>query len=401
MPVGAKEKKMKTFKKILAGVLATSTLLSVGLMASCASSGSSSKGENAKQEAFIKELGGVSETFKGMVSRDSFTTQEAAAKAYVRGEVAGDKSVSIVNTTTKGVLNEKQIAALNLSEDDKQDIVGVETVEVEYTENTAMAYAATDTLNKSKKVTVYIIKYPNTWKYYTPCPVTGETITKSYYDSVFDSEKYKNCTMTSVVKLEETVTAEGETANVSVNVTSNMLCSETAIYLETSSSYSYVMSGVSEAQSEKLAAYIVQQEAEGGKILECYVKMGDSTEWIMGSLHTIGFDTLEELQPFYDQYLDYTYFTKSSYGFELNKENAQQYVEETLGELDVLSFFGDINMFAKYYVSNGVLSGMRMDMQMEIDTTLYGTKVSGKMTAMGETKVTNYGTTVVEKPFQD
>jgi hypothetical protein len=138
--------------------------------------------------------------------------------------------------------------------------------------------------------------------------------------------------------------------------------------------------------------------------IQCYIKMGKNEEWINGDLTTIGFSSLEELTPFYDQYLDYSFFTKTETGFEIAEEHADEYVAQTLdilsGMLDI-SLFDDMNidMYAKYYVCSGVLSGMLTEGTLKMDTSLYGVSMKLDEKFTGKSTCTDYGTTVVEKPF--
>ncbi len=362
----------------------------------------SGDGDNsAIHNSFIESLGGVSETYTGSVSDESYDTTEEAATAYVEKELAGNAEVSIINTVSKGTLSEKEVESLKIPAEDSENIVSVEAIEVEYSEESLTAkeegVTATATLNTTRKVKVYIIKYESSFKYYTPCPVTGETINKSYYDSVFNSDEYKNCTYTTSMKISGSASSASEgTVTLEMTTTQKALFSENAIYLEQTSSASML----GETNTETIYAYIVKETLLGEEQIVCYISE-DNEEWFEASLTTIGFYSFEELTPFYDQYLDYTYFTKTDYGFKLDEDNAKQYITETLGDTVAVSLCDDLNMniFAKYYVSGGVLSGMRMDMDMTFSQTLYSETVTGAFDVVAEMSVTNYGSTVVEKPF--
>ncbi|MCI6733983.1 MAG: hypothetical protein MR437_02780, partial [Clostridiales bacterium] len=48
-------------------------------------------------------------------------------------------------------------------------------------------------VNKTTKV--YIICFSGYYKYFSPALKTGETVTKSYFDSIFNASKYDNCTV--------------------------------------------------------------------------------------------------------------------------------------------------------------------------------------------------------------
>jgi len=356
---------------------------------------------------FISTIGGVSDTFEGVVSSESYNSPEAAAEAYVADEVVGNSGVEILSTTSKGVLSNSEITKLNLPEDVKAGLTSVEEIEVKYSEITATTFSnsvTADTLDTSKTVKVYVIKYTNDWKYFSPAPITGDTITKSYYDSVFNYEKYKNCTIESSYLL--TVNASGtdgiDTYSTTVELRISQLIkhADNKVYLE------QVIETSEDGVSDTTTIYAYLEEQDGNVV--CYVKIDPTSEtWYPTDLTAIGFGKMEELTPFYDQYLDYTYFTKTNYGFVLDKDNAELYVSQVLA--DSLSEFGDIlssdglniDMFAEYYVSAGVLSGMRMDVDLSFAMTEDGISLTATETVTSDIKCTNYGTTVVEKPFTE
>ncbi len=258
-------------------------------------------------------------------------------------------------------------------------------------------------MNPNKTVKVYVIKYESGFKYYSPAPITGNTITKSYYESIFDYEKYKNCTLSSTmdIKMSLSMSYQGQAENMNIvsQATQLIKYADNKIYMEQTATGS----GEGETYTSVIYAYMEIVEDE----IKCYVKLDDSTEWSMGSLTTIGFSSLEELTPFYDQYLDYSYFTKTDYGFEIADENAQKYIQETLAGNDAVASIGsylnamNIEMFAKFYVSNGVLSGMREDASLKMNVNESGMAMNIDMTVKMETSCKNYGTTVVEKPFTE
>lgn len=408
--------KRSSSKKVLKAVLATSVAFSMTFATGCIGSILSfitdllgNDSESKKQSAFIDSIGGVSETYTGAVSEQTYDSAAIAAQAFVEEEVVGDADFDIANVESKGSLTNDQVSALNLTADIMEGMTGVEMLEVEYIKDEGTSYmsAAPETLNKTKKVTVYVIKYESRFKYYSPAPITGNTITKSYYDSIFNAEMYKNCTykVSMEMDMDASVSYEGETQKITMSMGTSQLIkySENKIYME--QTISYKMSGMGEnmVEDETICAYMEMVEDD----IVCYIKEGGSTEWYETNLSTIGFYDLEELTPFYDQYLDYSYFTKTDYGFEISNENAKRFINETLsdslGEIgvgDMIDMF-DIDMFAKYYVSQGVLSGMREDISMKMDMSEDGAKM--KMTAdiVAEMSCTNYGTTIVTKPFAE
>ncbi len=397
---------MKKFKKVLLPILAVILLISTCTFTSCGifdSKGIDPKKEKKSHEAFINSLGGVSDTYAGSVSDTFYPSDEQAAYAYVSEQVAGLNRVSVIGTSPSQSLTQVEIDAMNLSAEDRAGILDVSAIDVTISTNddtlsndTEADIVVLDTLNTTKTVKVYIIKYSDGFKYYSPCPVNGDTITKGYYDSVFNSEKYKNCTYSTKTTITEQVSLLGF-FKVDLDITTSQLIrfAENAIYIEQKTESSMLGQG----DKQETYAYILQDEA--GQITNCYVST-NGTDWNPGDLTAVGFTSAKELVPFYDQYLDYTYFTKTDYGFELAEENSKRYVDQTLSELAELGAGDfDIEMFSKYYVCEGTLSGMRMEMYMNfsIPTGQDGKSVNADAVALTETKISDCGKTVVTLPF--
>ena len=349
------------------------------------------KSETKKEEEFIQALGGVSETYKGEVSSSSYSNKESAAQAYVREQVVGEQSATIINTTSQGTLSNEQVTALQLPADVQDGIVSVEKMQVEYATSTT-SYASTNTQNKT--VTVYVIKYATNWKYYTPAPITGETISKSYYDSVFNAEKYENCTFTSTTSIRMTLAA---VINVQVTMTQVVKHEEGKIYMEQTVAFS----GLGEEESDYVALYI--EETNGST--HCYAKSSETASWAHATLHQMGYNSIAELRPFYDSYLDYTYFTKTDYGFRMTDDNAKKYIQETLEKEEAIKEFFqggnnlDMDLFIKYYVCDGVLSGMRQDANFDLNVNLDEEgMITVKVDLVNRTLCSDYGTTKIERP---
>ncbi len=400
---------MKKFKRFLRSLIALTLVLSSLLLTSCFDRGGGGGDDDedpekaAARTEFIDTLGGVSETFKGSVSEEEYDTAEKAAKAYVAEEVAGAGDVSVLSTKSNGELSAGEVNKL-IPAELKEGVVSVEEIEVEYSQDDTMLL---DTLNKNKTVKVYIIKYENCYKYFTPAPVTGETISKSYYDSVFNAEKYLNCTFKSETYMDMdmaySTSGSSMTQKTTMTVSQTIKFAGNKIYLEVITTETGGLYGDSEGEStDAIYAYI---EKTSDDIL-CYIKIGETeTEWVVGDLYEIGFSELEELTPFYDEYLDYTYFTKTEYGFKVDDENAKQFVSELLGDLMMDDIYDGVqmnmDMFAEYYVSEGVLSGARSDVDLDMSVNEGGISMTMKIAATATTSCTNYGTTVVEKPFTE
>ena len=346
--------------------------------------------------SFIREIGGVSETYLGAVSERTYSSADDAAEDFVYEEVVGDSYATITSVTSLGSADKSEH---NIPDEFLQGSQTVEKVEVEFTVPAEASLKRRVQLvsysneGTEAKVVVYVIKYEMDWKYFAPLPETGDTISKSYYDSVFDNAKYQNCTY----EVNQTVTSSSF-GIVAAEFTIHQIFkfADGKIYIEQTQTSKVL------GQSETETLYFYAEELENGDLL-CYIKENGGS-WQSAELHNIGFYSLEELTPFYDQYLDYTYFEKTDYGFDLPKENAKifytDYLYRELQGLDLSISRDDIDvdMYAEYFVREGQLSGMRINsgIDMRVEEDGIGVTVNVKLNTIS--KVTDYGTTVVECP---
>lgn len=362
---------------------------------------------DAERNEFIEGLGGVSETFDGIVSRDNYPNSTMAAEAFVTEELKGETGKAILHSVeSKGELSDSEIRATKIPDRLLEGADAVEEYEIEYEIGEAAAYTRSGAdgvgSTQTKRVKVYVIKYGTNWKYFAPLPETGDTISKSYYDSVFNGDKYKNCTFETTTTATVKADGAGEHIDMTVEMYQLIKHAENKVYFEQRT----VMPSNGESQEMTICAYL---EDNYGRI-KCYVKkeVGGETidDWTEGELSTIGFTSLEELTPFYDQYLDYTYFTKAEYGFKLADENARKYFKDALmGALGELTIFIDLDtmnldMYAEYYVQDGTLTGMRTDADVSLIVEEYGESVTLEEGVTSIVKCYDYGTTVIESPVK-
>ena len=404
-------------KRVLSFLLAIIMLMTLVLSATACGSSKGEKDDddgktkkpkdkNPERNEFIDSIGGVSETFEGAVSSEAYSSPVSAAKAFVYEEIAGEKSADVLDVVSNGELTGDQIEKANIPGDLLYGADSVEAIEVTY-----RLYGDDDMYNgnnldtlaaqkeeKNEKVTVYVIKYGVDWKYFVPMPVTGNTISKTYYDSVFNNDRYQNCTLEVTMEMDASIKAAGETMEMKMTMTQKIMYDNGRILFEQVTT----SSGMGENSTQTICAYL---ESNDGWI-ECYLK-DDYGTWYSANIASIGFSRLEELTPFYNSYLDYTYFTKTNYGFELSGENAKRYFEQALmGGLGSLGTMIDtdtmkLDMFAEYYVQKGVLSGAMIKADVDMDLSAGGESANLKETVITNTTCTNYGTTVVERPNVD
>ena len=409
--------KNSIFKRIMALILVLCLAMSAFLVSCNKDKGDDDDkdGGSGGNSDIINSIGGVSETFTGVMSTQSYDTAEDAAEAFVLEEMATNDDVVIedVKSTT---LSNDEISKVGIPSEFLDGADSVEKVEVSYlvTRNETMAMSSNDTqttgkdtLNKEKKVVVYVIKYGTDWKYFAPLPETDATLSKSYYDSVFDPENFVNCTMKYDNDITISATAQGENMEIVMSVSQLIKHADGKVYLEQSMDVTYNIPGEDETSNEQVM-YAYLEEVNGQ--IRCYIKQGkNSTEWVEGSLNAIGFDSLDDLTPFRDQYLDNSYFTKTDYGFVLAQENAKLYFKQALAQSLAQAGMGsminmddvEVDMYAEYYVSNGILSAMDVNADVDINMTTSGVSVTMNEKVIGKATCTDYGTTVVEKPFEE
>ncbi len=328
---------------------------------------------------FTKRLGGVSETFEGTISDESYGSAEEAVSAYISNEVAGNSSVTDVNATSMGELNESAIKELILPKDFQEGITSVEEFSVAY----SLSEEASSPFSAASAKTVYVIKYGMEYKYYVTRPVNGETITRSYYDSVFNEERYDNCTYT---KTSVIVVKEGF-QKFSATITQSLKRSDNKIFFE------QIISGDSaitaQFGSQTYIAIYVEIDQNGQSTM--YASNSQDGSWQKGHFPA------EPLVPFYDQHLNYTYFTKTDFGFILKDDNKNQFYNEVVNSQSSNQQLSDdtLDIFAEYYVAEGALSGVRMGYSVTGTTNGFNITSEEEITIL----CTDYGTTVVNRPF--
>ena len=347
--------------------------------------GNSINAETGRQE-FIDSIGGVSDTYTGAVSDETFETKEDAAEAYVSNEVVGTGKGAVVEATeSKGELNATEIEALKLPEE-YANPDSVEKLEVTYSETDYYSALASSS-NSTKKVIVYIIKIGNNYKYYSPLPATGETITKSYYESVFDLDNYDNCTYVN----ESYVKYEYSGVVMEMTLTQTIKRADGNVYFKQEV-----------VGDDDLIAQVLPYGTP--RYLEVYIEIdenGKMNTWSKGSDGTwTESDLIYSIDPFAGQTrYNYAFFSKADFGFALKGENALRFYKSYA--TGVIPDNANLDLYAEYYVKEGILTGMRMEYSAEITQEAYGTSITTVTTGLNKMSCTNYGTTVVERPNVD
>lgn len=134
----------------------------------------------------------VKETFKGAIAATAKDSAEEAAAAFVAEEFAGE--LEFVSYEKTADLTAEEIAALDLGEYSASDVERGEKGTVTYSVGSdEMAHVA---IEDNETVDIYIVVIGGKYYYYTLRASEGERITKSYFEYVFDINRYLNCTLT-------------------------------------------------------------------------------------------------------------------------------------------------------------------------------------------------------------
>ena len=370
---------------IVAGVLAAALAASVGL-AAC-------------------DLGGgnYSETFEGVVSSQTYASQDAAAKAFIENEIVDDGAEELNVTYTKtSVLTQEEIAALNLGDVKAEDVVTAEKGTVLYAPATSARAVRAAQPTGGKEVSLIILGFEDdAYRYYIPQPGVGEMISKSYLESVCDLSNYKNFTMTSKattsVDMKASAYGQSQKTSYSTTVTITIKITETAALIEMTTSFKGVIPGegsVNGPVNEKI--YIVQEE-DG---LVAYYLTEDGT-YARNAYEFEDMTSLSELFYYQQPDFDHTLFEKTKTGFKLSPDKFDEYMDEYYAELGdsfdddmPLNFSGE----ATYFVTDGRLSKGTAKISAKGGASQDGVSVSVSVGASATVTYTDFGTTTVTLP---
>ncbi|MDE7464364.1 MAG: hypothetical protein K2M48_04975 [Clostridiales bacterium] len=314
-------------------------------------------------------------SFVGSISVQSYESANDAAAAFLTEELDGAAtSTTFVSYEKSADLTEEEIAELNLGEDFEftvEDIDSAENGVVSYTESTS---AVNESAAGAKTARVVIIKIGSVYWYYVPMFKDGEVLTNSYMDNILDFTKYANVTETVVSK--SVVSAGGQMAETSITITTKI--ANDKIYFKQVAPNPYTN------QKETTEYYFVVTE-EG---LLMYDKVG--SEW--DSSYS-GFDSLDEFLEAAFKY-DASYFVKTKSGFKMNSEKLTQFLRDVLDNIGQGYTISSVS--ANYYVKDARLDSAESNVKMKM--TYQGQTING--TATVTTTYTDYGTTVVNLPFE-
>ncbi len=359
-------------------------------------------------KAFVKEIGGTSDTYRAGVAEDVYPSAEECAERYVLVEIVGKNGAADIKAGAPVDATEAEIQKLGIPANDLGEYESIKKVTVTYVDGRDMekqyATAVAVAKNKESAQTVYVIKYADGFRYITPKIEKGEAVTKSYFESVFDESKYSNCTyeMMMAMNIKTNIVGQGVKAEGSMKIVSDMKVkiAENGMYLELSASTA--ASGAYKDMLDDDSSLGMSCKAYIMKNGDVYVYDDEAKVWAQSSLAAINV-TPDQLVPFGSQEeTTFTYYKKTDYGFELNMEEILNFVVETLGKAigDMASFLDVIKIdgYCRFYVSDGVLSGVREKLDLSVDVSEKGESCKLNETVILELVCKDYGKTVVVLP---
>ena len=239
-------------------------------------------------------------------------------------------------------------------------------------------------------------------------PIKGQALNQSYFTSIFESDKYQNCTLEVV-----------RTSNVGV-FGINATKSEIKWIIKIQDNKLYFKQTISTKGLVKEPDIVTTwylEDAGNGNV-KLYEKDGDG-EWVYKPGYTLGFynglvaiSEVSEYTPFFDQlHYDPSLFNKTDYGFEVSEENGREYfissyvwkeMSRNLRQQKVGSVYDEDvevkKMYAEFFVQEGALTGVKMNSDVNFTMNVEGVDVTYKYSSTYVAKITDYGTTVVESP---
>lgn len=387
---------MKRIKTILSLLLATA--MSAVLLCSCGL------------------FGTTSDTFKGKLSEKTYDTQDAAVTAFLKEEIDGlTTRAELVEYVKEADLGKEEIAKLPLGDVSADKVTHAERGKVSYRANilTGAAAATAESAEDLETHGLYLLEIDGKFRYFVPPTEVGEPITKSYFEDVFDSEKYVNCTVEATQSMDMITTIDGKDETM-------MKTSTTYVEKFTKDAVEVIMTMESDSfQPTTSTGYLL--ESGGRLILYTFIDMsqfgvpGLTSTWsqmdftdLISKLTGKEAVTLSDYMRNSFGETDYSFFEKTETGFQISSPERYQMMLRTVMEsvgmnedmFDTLGydpFSATLTDFSSdYTIKNG-----RFDKCTATATISYDlTYATGKLTtpAVMEMIYKDYGKTTVTVP---
>ena len=377
-----KEKNMK--RKILASLLAIVAAFACIAFAAC---------DNGDKNNY-------SETYEGTLSTESYSSATYAAQAFVANEIDSDSSHATFQSYTKTAdLTEDEIAKLNLTEEQIADVKTAEKGTIYYTKSTPSASLLSSAPADSglKSQTIYIVEFNTpaaggSIKYLAPLPQSGEAVTKSYLESVFNPEYYKNCTNTYEMPITIKMSQGGMSMTLEMSVKYTIRLTETAAEMVVTIKMPVVTNYGITYETRTVTSYLVDSQS-GIKQATYYNGSWSVSNYTSES----GIEKIADMSVANLPEADYSYFVKTGTGFKMSEEFLNNLMDDLLDEADIDEYLGSgftHSISAEYYVSEGKLDNAQVVLRMSGVVEGLDTVITIKAT----NRFANYGTTTVTIP---
>lgn len=370
-------------KKLLSALLAITMASMCFFMSGCSSRTSNKKSNEGN------------ETFTGVLSTESYKSENDAAAAFLQNEIGNENSpVTFSNAQKEKDLSEKEIESLNIGTVEGQ-IEKVQRWNVHYTKKqTANADNMSASLVSAKNengvnVTVYIVVILLTpgsatveavyeYKYFVPLPENGEPISSSYFASVFDSQKYRNCTCTSISK--------STSAGISATVTTKIYITENAAKME-------ITTATFGTDETTIEVYIAEVDGVAKGVMA--TNGGSYNSYPLSSM---GIYKMEDVYRSQFNEDNFALFEKTNYGFKMNEDGLKSILDNTmnslLGSMGSSISANSTSASSEYKVIDGRIVSAETVTTISMDSV--GTTLTVSVNA--STKYSEFGTTTVDIP---
>lgn len=287
-----------------------------------------------KPQPPAEETPAYSETFVGAVSQAVYESKDAAAEAFLENEINGvTTQATLVDVAVKKELTQEEVAALPLDEETKSELASVEEVTISYRSESIDTFAVREADTADVLSTrAYLLTYTDgAYRYFVPPLLTGETLTKSYYESVFDPEKYLNCTFT----FHSTgIQGPGVDWDVVAKIAENGYCEQDTAKMGLMKERLEVW----EFYAQPWAYSVDDYDGEG---YECGREKMSESEFSESMKETAGYI----LGTWFGGDIDYTYFEKTETGFAVRADKAVDFMRHNDIGVEADDFTIEFNMY--------------------------------------------------------
>lgn len=325
------------------------------------------------------------DTFAGALSKESFSSDEKAVKAFLSTEISGEAvKAELVDFKKTGELTQTEIEELDTGDvlDEGDKIESVDVVEVTYS-TSAIASTAAAPEDDYCVFTVYILEitpHGNTlheFRYYVPKAANGDVLTRSYFEDVLNSSKYVNCTQE--YKNESKISIMGLTMDVKQDYTIKVAGNKASLRMhminpmgEGPNDYLNVL-GYFEYADEQFKVWMSQDNGTS-------YKAAPST-----SFAAQGVVDMESFATMCLPKLDYSFFEKTDFGFKIQDGFVGEYIGKTLGSM---GFDTEVEAELLFYVEEGRIVKMVSNSSYTISGANYTVKEELIYGSFGSTTVT-------------